>query len=100
MDSPALPQSTVWAVGHCHIDTVRYAGGTIVYATRKRLTCHVQAWLWPFESTRGKVARSWASQLHYMFSSEPSTMFTASQAVQYAWLAEDQPLLWARLEAG
>ena len=38
------PSHHIWAVGHCHIDT---------------------AWLWPFDETKRKCARSWSSQLLY-----------------------------------
>jgi alpha-mannosidase len=33
----------VTSVGHCHIDT---------------------AWLWPYDETKRKVARSWATQMY------------------------------------
>lgn len=33
-------QHTVYAVGHCHIDT---------------------AWLWPYAETKRKIARSWGT---------------------------------------
>ncbi len=60
---PATPTTpTVFAIGHCHIDT---------------------AWLWPYAETRRKTARSWSSQLKYM--GEPqykNYKFTASQAQQ------------------
>jgi alpha-mannosidase len=42
---PAEVEGRVWAVGHCHIDT---------------------AWLWPYEETKRKCARSWATQLLLM----------------------------------
>ena len=41
----APSQHTVYAVGHCHIDT---------------------AWLWPYAETKRKIARSWSSQLELM----------------------------------
>ncbi len=33
-------QHTIYAVGHCHIDT---------------------AWLWPYAETKRKIARSWST---------------------------------------
>lgn len=38
-------QHTVFAVGHCHIDT---------------------AWLWPYAETKRKIARSWSTQMELM----------------------------------
>ena len=72
---------TVFAVGHCHIDT---------------------AWLWPYGETRRKVIRSWASQLRLMQQYNGAGLryhFAASQAQQFAWLREDCPSLFARLQA-
>ena len=66
---------TVSAVGHCHIDT---------------------AWLWAYAETRRKVVRSFASQLA-LLDRYPGHRFGASQAQQYAWLAEDQPALYERV---
>lgn len=66
----------LWAVGHCHIDT---------------------AWLWPYAETRRKIARSWATQLR-LIEQYPFYRFGASQAVQYAWLKEDYPSLYARVK--
>lgn len=86
---------TVSATGHAHIDT---------------------AWLWPYAETRRKVlfslslslphvfdflrkvARSFASQLDLM-ERYPFHQFSASQAQQYAWLKEDYPELYARVQA-
>jgi alpha-mannosidase len=68
---------TLWAVGHCHIDT---------------------AWLWPYGETRRKVARSWATQLR-LCEEFPEYRFVGSQAVQYEWLKADHPQLYARVQA-
>lgn len=64
------------AVGHCHIDT---------------------AWLWPYAETRRKIARSWSSQLDLM-DRYPEYTFACSQAVQFQWLKEDYPELFARVK--
>eukprot|EP00698_Gefionella_okellyi_P018951 TRINITY_DN5750_c0_g1_i1.p1 TRINITY_DN5750_c0_g1~~TRINITY_DN5750_c0_g1_i1.p1 ORF type:complete len:1038 (+),score=216.96 TRINITY_DN5750_c0_g1_i1:115-3228(+) len=67
---------SVTAMGHCHIDT---------------------AWLWPYAETRRKLARSWSSQLVLM-DEFPDYKFVCSQAVQYDWLKEDYPGLYARMK--
>jgi len=67
---------TIYAVGHCHIDT---------------------AWLWPYGETRRKVIRSWASQLRLMQLYD-DYHFTASQAQQYDWLRQDSPELFKRIQ--
>ncbi|KAI9276187.1 galactose mutarotase-like domain-containing protein [Sporodiniella umbellata] len=68
-------QHEVYAVGHCHIDT---------------------AWLWPFEETIRKCARSWSSQIELM-DRYPDFKFIASQAQQYEWLKETYQPLWKKL---
>jgi len=70
-------QHRVTAIGNCHIDT---------------------AWLWPYDETKRKVARSWASQLRLM-EKYPSYVFTASQAQQYEWLLEYYPALFDQIKA-
>ncbi|KAG0742732.1 hypothetical protein G6F57_010501 [Rhizopus arrhizus] len=68
-------QHEIHAVGHCHIDV---------------------AWLWPFEETKRKCARSWSSQIDLM-DKYPDYKFIASQAQQYEWLKEKYEPLWERL---
>lgn len=65
------------AVGHAHIDT---------------------AWKWTVSQTRRKVARSWSTALRLM-EAYPEYHFLASQAQHYAWLEEDEPLLYQQVEA-
>lgn len=67
---------TLWAVGHCHIDT---------------------AWLWPWGATRQKIARSWSNQIDLM-NQFPEHRFVASAAQHYKWLEHDYPQLFARLQ--
>ncbi|KAJ1936336.1 Glycoside hydrolase, 38 vacuolar alpha mannosidase, partial [Linderina pennispora] len=67
----------VYAIGNCHIDT---------------------AWLWPYDETKRKIARSWATQLDYM-ERFPEYKFAASQAQQFAWLKELYPGLFKRVQA-
>ncbi|XP_051484224.1 alpha-mannosidase 2C1 isoform X5 [Apus apus] len=50
-------QHTIHAMGHCHIDS---------------------AWLWPYEETIRKCARSWVTVVHLM-ESNPQLTFTCSQ---------------------
>jgi alpha-mannosidase len=66
----------VTAVGHCHIDT---------------------AWLWPFDETKRKVARSWATQVDLMERYEEHR-FVCSQAQQWKWLEEYYPLLFDKVK--
>ncbi|KAI8577611.1 hypothetical protein K450DRAFT_212480 [Umbelopsis ramanniana AG] len=68
-------QHMVTAVGNCHIDT---------------------AWLWPYDETKRKVARSWSSQLALM-NRYSTYIFTASQAQQYEWLMEYYPALFEQI---
>lgn len=66
----------ITAVGNCHIDT---------------------AWLWPYDETKRKVARSWATQIDLM-DRYPEYKFTASQAQQFEWLRQDYPKLFEQVQ--
>ncbi|KAJ2853823.1 Glycoside hydrolase, 38 vacuolar alpha mannosidase [Coemansia erecta] len=66
----------VYAIGNCHIDT---------------------AWLWPYDETKRKIARSWSTQLG-LIEKYPDYMFAASQAQQFEWLKEFYPGLFARVK--
>ncbi|KAI8324586.1 alpha-mannosidase 2C1-like protein [Martensiomyces pterosporus] len=66
----------VYAIGNCHIDT---------------------AWLWPYDETKRKIARSWATQLDYM-DRYPEYRFAASQAQQFEWLKQLYPDLFKRVQ--
>ncbi|KAJ2553544.1 Glycoside hydrolase, 38 vacuolar alpha mannosidase, partial [Coemansia sp. RSA 1933] len=66
----------VYAIGNCHIDT---------------------AWLWPYDETKRKVARSWSTQMDYM-DRYPEYRFAASQAQQFEWLRELYPGLFRRVQ--
>ncbi|EME28298.1 alpha-mannosidase [Galdieria sulphuraria] len=68
-------QAMIAAVGHCHIDT---------------------AWLWPYDETIRKCARSWATQLTNM-EMFPKYKFACSQAQQYEWVKKYYPQLWSRI---
>ncbi|CAJ0832316.1 13763_t:CDS:10 [Entrophospora sp. SA101] len=69
-------QHNLIAVGHCHIDT---------------------AWLWPFDETKRKVARSWSTQIGLM-DQYPDYKFVCSQAQQYEWLKDYYPNLFERVK--
>jgi alpha-mannosidase len=69
-------QHTIYASGHCHIDT---------------------AWLWTYSETRRKCARSWSTQIRYM-AEYPEYKFVASQAQQFAWMKENYPGLFKRMQ--
>jgi alpha-mannosidase len=66
----------VTGIGHCHIDT---------------------AWLWPFDETKRKVARSWATQVDLMERYEEHR-FACSQAQQWKWLEQYYPLLYDKVK--
>ncbi|KAJ2590222.1 Glycoside hydrolase, 38 vacuolar alpha mannosidase [Coemansia sp. RSA 1797] len=66
----------VYAIGNCHIDT---------------------AWLWPYDETKRKIARSWSTQLDYM-ERYPEYRFAASQAQQFEWLRTLYPSLFKRIQ--
>lgn len=69
----------IFACGHCHIDT---------------------AWMWPYEETKRKVARSWASQLEFarMYPDFKGFKFSASSAAHYWWLERHYPELFKRVQ--
>ncbi|CAO3608492.1 unnamed protein product [Mucor fragilis] len=69
-------QHQVTAVGNCHIDT---------------------AWLWPYDETKRKIARSWSSQLD-LIERYPDYVFTGSQVQQYEWLKELYPALFDKIQ--
>ena len=66
----------ITAVGHCHIDT---------------------AWLWPYDETKRKIARSWATQCS-LIEQYPDYVFAASQAQQFEWLEQLYPSLFQRVK--
>ena len=70
----AAPHRVI-ATGHAHIDT---------------------AWLWPLSETVRKCTRTFASAVALM-DGEPGYRFSCSQAQQYAWIAEREPELFARI---
>ncbi|XP_038622895.1 alpha-mannosidase 2C1 [Tachyglossus aculeatus] len=69
-------QHTIHAMGHCHIDS---------------------AWLWPYEETIGKCARSWATVIRLM-ERNPEFTFTCSQAQQLAWVKSGYPGLYSHIQ--
>ena len=69
-------ESTVFAVGNCHIDT---------------------CWLWPFAETKRKVARSWSNQCN-LLDRYPEHRFACSQAQQFKWLEQLYPTLYDRVK--
>uniref|UniRef100_UPI00398E4B12 alpha-mannosidase 2C1 isoform X2 n=1 Tax=Pristiophorus japonicus TaxID=55135 RepID=UPI00398E4B12 len=69
-------QHTVHAMGHCHIDT---------------------AWLWPYEETIRKCARSWVSAVRLM-EKNPKFIFTCSQAQQLEWVKSWYPGLYTQIQ--
>ncbi|WOO78189.1 Alpha-mannosidase [Vanrija pseudolonga] len=70
-----VTDGTLWAIGHCHIDT---------------------GWLWPYSVTQQKSARSWSTQLDLM-DRYPEYVFSATQPQQFQWLQDLYPELFARI---
>ncbi|MHA6759138.1 alpha-mannosidase [Streptacidiphilus sp. PAMC 29251] len=64
------------AVGHAHIDS---------------------AWLWPLRETVRKTARTFAN-VTALAADYPELVFACSQAQQYAWTRDHQPVLWQRIK--
>ncbi|KAJ3175511.1 Alpha-mannosidase 2C1 [Geranomyces variabilis] len=69
-------QHVITAVGNCHIDT---------------------AWLWPYDETKRKCARSWATQCGLLEEYDEYT-FAASQAQQFEWTEQLYPKLFERIK--
>lgn len=73
-DGPAAA-TRCFAVGHAHIDT---------------------AWLWPLRETRRKCLATFSTILNLM-DRFAAFRFMCSQAVQYSWVEQDSPELFARI---
>uniref|UniRef100_A0A8C9FAV9 alpha-mannosidase n=1 Tax=Pavo cristatus TaxID=9049 RepID=A0A8C9FAV9_PAVCR len=69
-------QHTIHAMGHCHIDS---------------------AWLWPYEETIRKCARSWVTVIRLM-EHNPELTFACSQAQQFEWVRSWYPGLYAQIQ--
>ncbi|XP_063782374.1 alpha-mannosidase 2C1 [Pseudophryne corroboree] len=69
-------QHIVHAVGHCHIDS---------------------AWLWTYEETIRKCARSWVTAVQLM-AKNPDFTFTCSQAQQLEWVKIHYPGLYLQIK--
>ncbi|MFF7212514.1 alpha-mannosidase [Streptomyces sp. NPDC008238] len=66
----------VSATGHAHIDS---------------------AWLWPLRETVRKASRTFAN-VTALARDYPELVFACSQAQQYAWVKEHQPVVWQRIQ--
>uniref|UniRef100_A0A8C8R4X5 Alpha-mannosidase 2C1 n=1 Tax=Pelusios castaneus TaxID=367368 RepID=A0A8C8R4X5_9SAUR len=69
-------QHMIHAMGHCHIDT---------------------AWLWPYEESIRKCARSWVTVVRLM-EKNPEFTFACSQAQQLEWVRNWYPGLFAQIQ--
>uniref|UniRef100_A0ABM5EXU9 alpha-mannosidase n=1 Tax=Pogona vitticeps TaxID=103695 RepID=A0ABM5EXU9_9SAUR len=69
-------QHIIHAMGHCHIDS---------------------AWLWPYEETIRKCARSWVTVVRLM-EKNPEFTFVCSQAQQFEWVKNWYPGLYAAIQ--
>ncbi|WOO78143.1 Alpha-mannosidase [Vanrija pseudolonga] len=70
-------EGTLWAIGHCHIDT---------------------AWLWPYSVTQQKAGRSWSAQCD-LIDRYPEYVFSATQPQQFKWVEQLYPDLWKRIQS-
>lgn len=73
----APTESRCFPVGHAHLDT---------------------AWLWPIAETRRKALRTFSSALHSLADWD-GHRFLATQPQQLAWVREDAPALFDRIQA-
>jgi len=64
------------AVGNSHLDT---------------------AWLWPLRETRRKAVRTFSTASTFL-DRDDRYRFVASQPAQFAWIRDDQPELWERIQ--
>jgi alpha-mannosidase len=76
LDAHTSSAARVVAVGHAHIDC---------------------AWLWPVRETVRKCARTFSNQLG-LLERYPEHHFVCSQAVQYQWMKDGYPELYARIK--
>ena len=76
--APASPASTgaIPLIGHAHLDV---------------------AWLWTYGEARRKAARTFATAVR-LLEDDPAFVFTQSQPQLYAWVCEDEPELFARVQ--
>lgn len=79
-DAGGLPpeaDGTLPVIGHSHLDV---------------------AWLWAFEETRRKAARTFANAVN-LLERDPSFVFAQSQPQLYAYVEEDEPELFERVRS-
>ncbi|XP_061451222.1 alpha-mannosidase 2C1 isoform X2 [Rhineura floridana] len=69
-------QHIIHAMGHCHIDS---------------------AWLWPYDETIRKCARSWVTVIRLM-EKNPEFTFVCSQAQQFEWVKIWYPGLYTMIQ--
>ncbi|KAM7151591.1 alpha-mannosidase 2C1 isoform 2-T2 [Macrochelys suwanniensis] len=69
-------QHMIHAMGHCHIDS---------------------AWLWPYEESIRKCARSWVTVIRLM-EKNPEFTFVCSQAQQFEWVRNWYPGLYVQIQ--
>ncbi|MFG2574885.1 alpha-mannosidase [Streptomyces sp. NPDC048481] len=67
---------TLSGVGHAHIDS---------------------AWLWPIRETKRKTSRTF-SNVTALAEEYDDFVFACSQAQQYAWVRDNYPQVWARIQ--
>ena len=72
----AASATTVWSVGHAHLDL---------------------GWLWPVRESRRKAGRTFSTALT-LLEKYPDYVFGASQPQQYEWIKNDYPQLYKRIK--
>lgn len=77
LGGPGCAGLALTGLGHAHLD---------------------MAWLWPLRETRRKAHRTFRAQFD-LLEQHPDHVFGASQPVQFAWIEEDDPELFARMVA-
>ncbi|KAG0171993.1 Glycoside hydrolase, 38 vacuolar alpha mannosidase [Apophysomyces sp. BC1034] len=89
------------AIKRCKALTTEFlshGNGTGVHEVTAIGNCHIDsAWLWTYDETKRKVARSWSSQLNLM-EQYPEYVFTGSQVQQYEWLKELYPAVFEKIQ--
>jgi alpha-mannosidase len=66
----------LWVIGHAHLDV---------------------AWLWTFAEARRKAVRTFATALN-LLDNHATFVFTQSQPQLYAWVQQDEPALFERVQ--
>ena len=76
----------------------QHAGSDSIHRVTTIGMCHIDtAWLWPYDETKRKCARSWSTQLDLM-RRYPEFKFACSQAQQFDWVQQNYPQLFQEIQ--